>query len=103
MHKRMKKHQKNKNKGQWWEDKVQKTLNSGSLWFCKGDLQTDTHLIECKYTDKKGFRVSTKILQKLWDEALTANKFPALIIGIKDDKDDNIIWTLNINIERRRK
>lgn len=93
----------NKKIGQKFESKVQKTINSGQLYFDKGDLKTDTHLIECKFTQKKGFRITTKVLQKIWDEALTANRLPVLVIGIQDDKDEDIVWMLNVNIERKRK
>jgi hypothetical protein len=87
----------NKNKGNKFEKKVQKCINSGSIWFDKGDLKTDDYLIECKYTEKKGFRISTKILKKLWNEALERNKLPAFIIGIKNEKET---WLIKAIIER---
>ena len=91
---------KSKKKGQKFEEKVKKTLNSGSLWFDKGDLKTKDHVIECKFTEKKGFRVTLKLLQKLWAEALEANKIPALIIGIQDDND---LWMIKAVVERKRR
>jgi len=87
----------NKRKGTEYENKVFKCLSSGSLWFDKGDIKTDTHLIDCKYTEKKGFRITSKILQKIWNEALDSNKLPALIIGIKDG---DTIWNLNVQINK---
>jgi len=86
-----------KNKGRKYEDRVKKTINSGALWFDKGDLKTSDHVIECKFTEKKGFRISTKILEKIWNEALEAQKLPALVIGIKDGK---YLWTLNVSIKK---
>ena len=91
------KNKRRKNKGREFEKRVQKTLNSGSLWFDKGDLKTKNHVIECKYTEKKGFRITIRLLRKLWDEALEANKLPALTIGIKDGKD---LWMLKIKVEK---
>jgi hypothetical protein len=88
---------KKKNKGRKFEDKCKNSINSGALWFDKGDLKTKDHCIECKFTEKKGFRITTKLLRKLWDEALTANKLPALVIGIKDEKH---IWTLKAVLEK---
>lgn len=88
---------KKKNKGRKFEDKVKNTLNSGALWFDKGDLKTADHVIECKFTEKKGYRITLKLLEKLWDESLSANKLPALIIGIKDN---NITWMLKVKIEK---
>ena len=103
MQRKQKKQQRNKLKGQKFESDVQKTLNSGSLWFSKGDLQTQDYLIECKFTTKKGFRITTKILEKIFNEAFEQNKLPALVIGIQDDETPDMIWQLQIKIERKRK
>ena len=91
--------QKNNSKklGQQFEKKVQKTINSGQLWNDKGDLKTKDYLIECKVTEKKGYRVTLKLLQKIWKEALEANKLPMLIIGLKDE---NCKWMLRVEINR---
>jgi len=80
-----------KQKGNDFEKRVQRCINSGSMWFDKGDLKTSTHIIECKYTEKKSFSITRKILEKLWEEALDRNKLPALVIGIKGEKDTFII------------
>jgi len=85
-----------KNKGNAFEKKVQRAINSGSLWFDKGDLSTSDHLIDCKYTDKKSYRINTGTLQKIWNEAFEANKLPALVIGIQD-------WVITARITRRIK
>jgi len=87
-----------KNIGRKFEEKIQKCINSGALFFDKGDLKTDDYLIECKYTEKKGFRVTKKILEKIWSEAFETNKLPKLIVGIKDNGKD---WILDITINRR--
>lgn len=97
------KQQQNKLKGQRFESDVQRTLNSGSLWFSKGDLQTQDYLIEVKYTDKKSFRITTKILKKIFNEAFEQNKLPALVIGIKDNEDENVVWELQVQINRKLK
>jgi hypothetical protein len=87
----------NKRKGMKFESLVQKTINSGALSFDKGDLKNDEYVIECKFTEKKGYRITTKLLDKLWDEALDSNKLPKLIVGIEDGKHR---WMLNVSIER---
>lgn len=88
-----------KNKGRKFEDECQKTINSGAF-FDKGDLKTEDYVIECKFTEKKGFRISTKILEKIWGEALDANKLPLLIVGIKDG---NTQWNLKIELNKEMK
>ncbi len=84
----------NKRKGINWEKKVERSISSGSLWFNKGDLSTLEYLIDCKKTDKLSYRITTETLQKIWVEALEANKLPALVIGIKD-------WVITARITRR--
>ena len=88
-----------KNKGREYEKECQKTINSGAF-FKDHDLSTNDRVIECKFTEKKGFRISTKILEKLYNDALDANKFPYLIIGIKDE---NIQWTIKCDITKETK
>lgn len=90
----------NKKIGNDFEEKVQKTINSGALRFDKGDLKTDNYIIECKYTEKKGFRITTKILRKLWEQAYDQNKTPKMVIGIKDEDND---WILTVNVNKKRR
>jgi hypothetical protein len=88
-----------KNKGRKFEEQCQKTINSGAF-FQKGDLKTENYCIECKFTEKKGFRISTKILEKIWGEALDSNKLPLLIVGIKDGTTQ---WNLKIELNKEMK
>jgi len=89
----------NRKKGNKFEDKVQKAINSGAIWFSKGDLRDEDRYIECKYTDKKGFRISTKLLEKVWNEALSSQQEPFLVIGIRKDKRNVFVITSRISIE----
>lgn len=92
-----------KRKGSKWEKQIEKdlqknpkvkkvgrTVDSGRMWFDKGDLTLGTkynnYCIEAKETDKKGFRVSKKLLDKLWEEALDNSKLPLIILRIQDYK-----------------
>ncbi len=86
-----------KKKGNKFEKKVQRTINSGALWFDKGDLRTKDYVIEAKYTEKKGFRITTKLLKKLWEDALEANKLPLLTIGIQTEDE---LWMMKVTINR---
>lgn len=94
----MKKKRSNKKKGSDFEKKVQKTINSGQMWFDKGDLKTEDFVIDCKYTDKKSIRITKKMIKKLWNEALEANKFPLLQIGIQDE---DKVWMLTVHIDKQ--
>ena len=73
----------NKIKGQLAENRAQKTINSGSLWFDKGDLKVGDYLIDSKTTDKKSFNITVKMLEKIYQEAFDRNKFPVLYITIE--------------------
>jgi hypothetical protein len=91
------KNKSNKEKGSDFEKKVVQHINSGSIWFQKGDASTKDFVIEIKFTEKNGYRLTTKTLQKIWCEALEANKLPLMIVGIKED---NVTWNLTINITK---
>ncbi len=94
---------KKENKGRKFEDKAQKTINSGGLWHQATDLQMSDFCIECKFTDKKSFSITTNILEKLWNQALDASKEPLLEIGIRrNDKEIFKIQAL-VTIEKLRK
>lgn len=96
----MKRKTPNKIKGQIFEDKVKKTINSGACWFDKGDLKDSDYIIDTKITDKKSYRITSKTVRKLWDDALDANKLPKLIIGIEDD---DCRWLLEVKIAKEAK
>lgn len=92
---------KSKKKGQDFEKKVQKAINSGALWFSKGDLSTDNYVIECKYTDKLSYRITQKTLEKLWNDAFDSGKLPYFVIGIS--RNDKEMFILSCNLEIKRK
>jgi hypothetical protein len=76
-----------------WKDKEKKdakdfkgklTKNSGNYWSQKGDIKTNTFLIESKQTSKKSYSISKKTWDKLYEEALFSFKLPILSIIIQD-------------------
>jgi len=86
-----------KRKGNKFEDKCQKSLSSGRLWFSPLDLDYENYCVEVKYTDKKGFRVSADLVEKIWDSALSMNKEPLLVIGIRRNEEQ--IFTLQCQVK----
>jgi len=86
-------------KGDKFENKVQKCINSGAFHFDKGDLKTENYLIECKYTEKGSYSINKKVLQKIWNEALESNKLPQVIVGIKDG---DYTWILKADLFKER-
>lgn len=88
-------------KGNKFEKKVQKSISSGGLWFSPLDLSYEKFCIECKFTDKKGYRISLDLLEKLWNQSLDNNKEPLLIIGIK--RNDNQIFSIKCQISVEHK
>ena len=90
-----------KNKGLRFEDKVRTTIASGQLWFNKGDIKDSISTIECKYTDKKGFRITLDMLEKIWDQALTAQTEPRFVLGIR--RNDKEIFVLYGSVQLERK
>ena len=89
-------------KGIKFEDKVKKTIGSGSVWFSPLDLDYKNFCIEVKYTDKKGYRIALDLLEKIWDQSLSMNKDPFLIIGIKRNEEQIFTLQCRINLERKK-
>ena len=79
-----------KRKGSKFEKKVKQSIDSGRMWFNPGDLTLGTkynnYVIECKETDKKGFRISDKLLNKVWSDALDNAKLPLIVLRVQDYK-----------------
>ena len=63
---------------------ARQTCNSGAKWFSKGDLKTETHLIEVKSTEKKQMTVKKEWLYKIRTEAIKSGKDPVMIIDFGD-------------------
>ena len=97
----MKKSQKSKCKGNKFEKIVVKTINSGGLWFDKGDIKYKDFLIECKFTEKKGFRITLTLLEKIWREALDVSKDPLIVIGIRRNEKEIFTLTGKLEIENK--
>ena len=61
------------------------TVASGALWGMKGDVRNDKFLIECKTTEKDYYSITTKVWEKIEDEALKDRmRTPLLIIALQD-------------------
>lgn len=62
--------------------KIGGTVNagSGSFWSRKGDVRSDTLLIEHKFTGKKTFTLKAETLEKIVGEAILEGRMP--ILGI---------------------
>jgi len=87
----------NRKKGNKFEDKFIKTLNSGAFYFDKADARNAEFLVEIKGTNKKSYRIDTKKLQKIWNDAFDAQKLPIFGIVIENN---GIRWLLNIQLKR---
>ena len=61
------------------------TVASGALWGMKADVRNDKFLIECKTTEKDYYSITTKVWEKIEDEALKDRmRTPLLIIDLQD-------------------
>jgi len=93
------KNKSNKEKGNEFESRIIKSINSGALYWQKCDGQTQENCIEIKGTDKKSFRITTGILSKLWNDSLDASKIPLLLIIIQDN-DNKERWNLKVELQK---
>ena len=67
------------------EKNVQRQLNSGALWYHKGDLVDSETMYEHKF-GKKQIVVTYEMMNKLFTEASNEGKTPVLILEIGDLK-----------------
>lgn len=89
----------NKQEGQRFEKIFIKTINSGAF-YQKGDAISDENCLEIKGTNKKSFRLTTNILEKLWNQSFDQNKYPILGVIIERPEER---WLLKINIIKETK
>ena len=59
------------------------------------DIDFSNYCIVTKHTDKKGFKISTDLLDELAKNAKRSNKKPLLIVSIMSDK----LYTLKCTME----
>lgn len=70
------------------ENRLAKTLGgsrnagSGSFWVRKGDVRTDSLLIEAKWTGKSQFTLKAEVIEKAMTEALLAGRIGVLGISL---------------------
>lgn len=85
----------NKKKGSDFEQICKETINSGAINL-DGDLSAKTdegqYLIESKFTEAKGFKITLDMIEKAWEQGLSIGKHPRFIIGIK--RNDKQLWML---------
>lgn len=60
-----------------------RTPASGALWFQKGDVVTDSFLIEAKRTDKNSMSIRLDVWEKIRREALLSGRIPLLAVEIR--------------------
>lgn len=61
------------------------TVASGALWGQKGDVRNSMFLAECKTTEKDFYSITTKVWEKIEEEALKDGmRSPLLIVDLKD-------------------
>lgn len=60
------------------------TPASGAFWPFKADVAFEDFLVEAKRTDKKGMRLTEKVLKKIFNEAIDEGKTPGMEIEFKD-------------------
>lgn len=61
------------------------TVASGALWGAKGDVRSDKFLIECKTTGKDYYSLTSKVWEKIEEEAIRDHmRIPLMVIDIED-------------------
>ena len=80
-----------KKRSQKQEKSIAKAFNaktvvaSGAKWGAKGDVRNDKFLIECKTTQEDHYRVTSKVWEKIQEEATRDHiRIPLLIVDLQD-------------------
>lgn len=61
------------------------TVASGALWGMKADCRSEKCLIECKTTEKKYYPVTSKVWEKIEEEAVRDHmRIPLLVVDLED-------------------
>jgi len=58
------------------------TPRSGGYSSFPGDVITKDFLIDSKFTEKKGFRITANMWHKIYNEALKSRRLPCLSVSI---------------------
>ena len=68
------------------------TVASGALWGMKADVRNDKFLIECKTTEKDYYPLTSKVWEKIEEEAIKdRGRTPLMIIDL-EDKDRLVVF-----------
>ena len=71
-------------KGRDKERAFAKRIPRSGAGFYKGDWKTDEYLIECKSTEKKSFRLTLEVIDKITKEAINASRLPGIELLMGD-------------------
>ena len=72
-----------------------RTPKSGGFWSFPGDVVTKDFLIDSKITDKKGFRITGDMWNKLFNEALKSRRVPVLSISLMNENLELVVLDKN--------
>jgi len=64
-------------------------------------LKTEDYVIDCKYSDKKGIKITLELLESLVEKSNNLKKLPLLILGLKRNDTENFLLECNIKIEKK--
>ena len=68
------------------------TVASGALWGMKADVRNDKFLIECKTTEKDYYSLTSKVWEKIEQEAIKDHlRIPLMVIDL-DDRDRVVVF-----------
>lgn len=61
-----------------------RTAASGAFWSRKGDVRSETYLVEHKYTAAKSYSLKISELEKIRKEALLVGRIPMFCLSLGD-------------------
>ena len=66
-----------------------------------GEIDYNNCIVEVIHTDKKGYKITLKALEKLIEQSITLGKNPIIIIGISRNEKEFFLLTVKIKVESK--
>jgi hypothetical protein len=65
------------------------------------EIDYNKSIVEVVHTDKKGYKITLKALEKLIEQSITLGKNPIIIIGITRNDKELFLLTVQVKVESK--
>lgn len=72
-----------------------RVAGSGSSWRSPGDIRTNQYLVECKFSYKRSFTITRRMLEQHISRALSLGRDPCFIIEFRGETPLKVMITIH--------